>query len=584
MKRINICFVQIAIISLIFVSCDFLDTKIDTITTPERVETSYGTLWNFANSMYAPLQYGFWTIDDNLFASASDEAQQTSVVSGVSYFNKGTINASVNPLSSLYQNYYDGIRAAYFFLDYAKDGENFLALNRDTSAMRNPVNRVNYRRDVLRLDWYRAEAYIAMAYYYSELIKMYGGVPIVTSLMENDPNKGRIQKLSYDDCVEHIVNLIDEYVDQVNPNWNIRISSLSNWDVSDQAGRFDKATALAIKARTLLYAASPRNNPNNDKAKWERAAQAAHELIVFKNYTIPANRNYNTYFQGTGALNNSESIYFIRKYVMNSPEVRNYPISTPGGNSGITPTHNLVSAYEYIGAEDTDNPYANRDPRLAATIVVNGSNWNDRIIDQSPGGFDDMAQANTSRTGYYLKKFLTDNLNLTQSAEAQHLWPVYRYSEVLLNYAEAMNEIYGTDEIPMGFTLSAQQALRQVRRAASTNLPEVTTVDRIEFRDAVKHERRIELAFEDHRYWDLIRWKDAETVLNKPVTGVKVISKDEILIGVDDEENELYTYVYNYQVVDVAPRVFRPHHYYLPFSRAEVENSKGTLQQNDGYN
>ncbi|MCL2512016.1 MAG: RagB/SusD family nutrient uptake outer membrane protein, partial [Bacteroidales bacterium] len=109
-------------------------------------------------------------------------------------------------------------------------------------------------------------------------------------------------------------------------------------------------------------------------------------------------------------------------------------------------------------------------------------------------------------------------------------------------------------------------------------------VDRIEFRDAVKHERRIELAFEDHRYWDLIRWKDAETVLNKPVTGVKVISKDEILIGVDDEENELYAYVYNYQVVDVAPRVFRPHHYYLPFSRAEVENSKGTLQQNDGYN
>ena len=579
MKRKSIELIQVAVIALFFISCDFLDTKIDTITTPERAETSYGTLWNFANSMYTPLQYGFLTIDNNLFAAASDEAQQTSAVSNVSRFNKGMINANENPLSYMYQNYYEGIRAAYFFLDYAKDGENFLALNRDTSAMRNPVNRTNYQRDVMRLNWYRAEACIAIAYYYSELIKMYGGVPIVISLMEDDPNKGRIPRSSYDDCVEHIVKLIDEYQDKVNPNWNTRISSLSNWDVSDQAGRFDKATALAIKARTLLYAASPRNNPNNESAKWERAAQAAHDLIVFKNYTIPANRNYSAYFLGTGALNNAESIYFIRKYMMNTPEVRNYPISTPGGNSGVTPSHNLVSAYEYIGAEDPDHPYLNRDPRLTATVVVNGSVWNNRTIDQSPGGSDDMTQANTSHTGYYLKKFLTDNLNLTQGGQAQHLWPLYRYSEVLLNYAEAMNEIHGTDETPAGFTLSARQALTQVRRAASTSLSAVITTDRNEFRNAVKHERRIELAFEDHRYWDLIRWKDAETVLNNPVTGVKVISKNVVVI---DEENETYTY--QYQIIDVAPRVFRSHHYYLPFTRSEVENSKGTLQQNDGYN
>ena len=567
----NIYGVPFTIMVFIFTGCDFLDTKIDTINTPDRAETSYSTLWSVANSFYAPLQYGFETIDGNLFAAASDEAQQTLAVSDVSRFNKGTINADSNPLSYLYQKYYEGIRAAYFFLDYAVDGEKFLALNRDTSAMADPNNRINYQRDIMRLNWYRAEANVAIAYYYSELIKMYGGVPIVTATMDKNPNKGKIPRSTYDEVVEHIVTLIDDELDNIQPNW--ATPRTDGWNVADQAGRFDKATALAIKARTLLYAASPRNNPNNDPAKWERAAEAAHDLIEFKNYTMPANRNYNSYFLGTNAMGNAESIYFIRKEARNSPEIRNYPIETRGGNTGITPTENLVSAYEYIGPADPSNPYANREPRLAATIVVNGSTWNNRVIDQSEGGSDDMSKANTSRTGYYLKKFLTDNLNLvaTSPEEAQHLWPLYRYAEVLLNYAEAMNEIHPTpDYIPTGYKLSARQALMQVRNSASTSLPAVTTVDRDEFRNVVKHERRIELAFEDHRYWDLIRWLDAEDVLNSPVKGVKVAKDTDGL--------------YHYEVVDVAARVFFSRNYYLPFTRSEIENSQGTLKQNDGYN
>ena len=104
---------------------------------------------------------------------------------------------------------------------------------------------------------------------------------------------------------------------------------------------------------------------------------------------------------------------------------------------------------------DPANPYANRDPRLEASIVTNGSTWNGRTIDQSAGAMDDMAQPNASRTGYYLKKFLTDNLNLTQGATAQHNWVVFRYAEILLNYAEAMNEAYGPDD-NNGYTLTAR--------------------------------------------------------------------------------------------------------------------------------
>jgi hypothetical protein len=565
MKRKITYSILFVLVIATFTKCsDFLDTKVDTFTTPDRVNTRYATLWTFANSFYTPLQYGFTTIDNNLFAAASDEAQQTLAVSNVAYFNKGIISADLNPLAYLYDNYYEGIRSAHFFLDYAKDGENFLALNRDTSGVANIENRISYERNVRSLRWYRAEAHVAIAYYYSELIKMYGGVPIVTTTMDKDEIQGRIPRSSYEQVVEHIEELIDSQLDNLQENWSTHPDN-----VAALAGRFDKATALAIKTRTLLYAASPLNNPENDKTKWIKAARAAHDLIVFKNYTMPNNRNYNAYFSGTGALNNAESIYLIRRTPTNTLESANYPISTPGGNSGITPTENLVSAYEHIGQVDPTNPYFNRDPRLVATVVINGGTWNNRIIDQSPGGSDDMSKANTSRTGYYLKKFMTDNLNLTQGGTAQHLWVLYRYAEVLLNYAEAMNEAYGPDDIPGGFTFSARQALTQVRNSASTSLPPITTTDPNEFRRAVKRERQIELAFEDHRYWDLIRWKDAETVLNSPVKGVRV-SKD--LNG-----------VFAYQVVNVAQRAFLPRNYYLPFRRAEIENSKGSLIQNDGY-
>ena len=99
---------------------------------------------------------------------------------------------------------------------------------------------------------------------------------------------------------------------------------------------------------------------------------------------------------------------------------------------------------------------------------------------------------------YYLKKFLTDNLNLTQGATAQHNWVVFRYAEILLNYAEAMNEAYGPDD-NNGYTLTAREALQIVRDRASMLLPEVTAENKDDFREAVRHERRIELAFEDHR-------------------------------------------------------------------------------------
>jgi len=548
---------------------DFLNTKIDTLVTPTSIATDRGTLFSFANAFYTAIPYGFSALDNSsgsglLFAAASDEAQASTSVYGNSYqvFNQGGLNANSIPDGGLYKNFYEGIRAANFFLDYSKNGRQFLAMNRDTIG-----DASNYKNDVLNLNWYRAEAHIARAYYYSELIKRWGGVPIVTETLQN-AGSTQIPKSTYDEVVAYIISEIDTYKSQLQVNWKTTTS------FAGSDGRFTLGVALAIKARVLLYAASPLHNPTNDLTKWQKAAAAAYDVInndvanptAKFNYALES--NYGNFFIGNQPLVSNETIFVVRRPANNNVETVNYPITTAGGNTGIAPSENLVSDYEYIGAV-TANPYANRDPRLGASIVTNNSTWNGRTIDESAGSFDDMAKANTSKTGYYLKKFLTDNVNLVQGSTVQNHWVLYRYAEILLDYAEAMNEAYGADN-NNGFSLTARQALKRVRDRASTALPLVTAGSTLDFRNALKHERRIELAFEDHRYWDLLRWQDAATVLNQPIKGVTV--------------TKTAPGVFTYTTVNVATRVFNaPANYYYPFSQAEIVNSQGSLKQNPGY-
>lgn len=550
-------FMLFCLFALCGCSKHFLDTKIDIYATPQTIITDRATLFGFANAFYVDLPNGFNALDNNLFAAATDDGQQTAQYSTTALlFNQGGLNPNsinMDAGSGFYKKMYDGIRAANFFLDYSTDYVAFLSLNRDT------INEItNYTKDKLYIHWYRGEAHIARAFYYAQLIKRYGGVPLITQTLKN-ANHIDVPKASYQEVVDFIISEIDQYTDSLQQDWK---SSA----YSDQEGRFTQGAALALKARVLLYDASPLHNPENDLTKWRNAAAAADQVIALQRYSLDP--NYGDYFTGDHALSSNETIFAIRQPAGNTPERLNYPISTPGGNSGMTPTQNLVSAYENLGYADPNNPYVNRDPRLAATIVLNGSTWNGRTIDESLGGSDDMTKPNTSRTGYYLKKFLTDNLNLVQNGTARHPWVVFRYAEILLDYAEAMNEAYGPDD-NNGYSLTARQALQMVRDRASNNLANVTALSKDDFRTAVKHERRVELAFEGHRYWDLLRWKDAEFILNKSVMGVRVTKNT--------------NGSFNYQEVQVADRVFTQAMYYFPFSQSEIVNSGHVLIQNPGY-
>jgi hypothetical protein len=537
----------------------FLDTKIDTSQTITTLNSNYSSLFSFANAPYVYWRNEFTIIDNNLFAPATDEAEQTSASSTVLLFDQGSWNASTNP-DNYYANYYVGIRAANYFLDYSQNYKSFLAFNRDTISA---SGKLNYQNDVLNIGWYRGEAHVLRAYFYFELAKRYGGVPLVTKVLSVTDNSN-IARTGYDSIVNFIVSEIDTYKDSLQVNW--KTSNFANYD-----GRFSLGSALALKARVLLFAASPLNNTGGDISKWQKAASALHDVIVFAQgagqYSLDA--DYQNYFLLNNTLTSNETILAVRYTANNTLETNNYPIATPGGYSGITPSQNLVADYEYTGTADPKNPYANRDPRLAYSVVTNNSTWNGRTINESAGGTDDMSATNASKTGYYLKKFLDDGLNLVQGQTDVHNWPAFRYGEVLLEYAEAMNEAYGPDN-DNSYGMTARTALNSVRNRPGVNMPAVTAANQVDFRSAVKHERRIELAFEDYRYWDLLRWQDAATSLSQPLQGVHVAKNSDGS--------------FTYTVFTVENRVFTaPKMYLYPFPQTEISKSNGVLKQNSGW-
>jgi len=534
-------------------SCNVLDTREDIMYTDEMIASNYNTIKGFGYTAYSYVRNGFQSIDGNLFAPVSDEAEQTASTSQSQLFNTASWNAFNNP-DDVYENDYEGIRAANYFLENYKNYKTLLAVNRDTLT----DNGHQYRLDIADVGWLYQENRVLRAYFYFDLLKRYGGVPLVTQTFSIDDNTN-VPRSNFDSIVNFIVSEVDAVKDSLQTNWKL-------YD-QNRDGRLTKAAALTLKARTLLYAASPLHNPTNDITKWEKAAEAAYAVIALNQFSLHS--SYRDLFLKDNTAISNETIWAIRLGPDNQMERKNYPISTPGGNSGVTPSHNLVSAYEYKGTPDPQNPYANRDPRLAYSVVTHGSSWNNRTIDIRPGGSDQATNPNASRTGYYLKKFLNDGLNLVQGETQLRSWIMMRYAEVLLDYAEAMNEAFGPDDAH-GWGLSARDAVNAVRNRPGVQMPSVIANNQAEMRNRIKHERQIELAFEDHRYWDLLRWKDAESLLNQPLKGIRVT------------KNNGGNYTYTEFVVErrsfVAPKM-----YCYPLPQIEISKSNGILSQNAGW-
>lgn len=549
-----------AAISIAFTlsSCNgFLDREEDSFIDKTATFDSYNRTKQYLTYTYTLLPDGLNRFSrEAMLASATDDAEFAIESAEIQQFNNGSWNALNNP-DDVWNRYYSGISKCCTLL------ENTDHVNLDISRL-DPDKQVEYANSLKDIRMWRAEARFLRAYFHFELLKRYGPIPIVTSTLSINGNYENTPRPTMKEVVDFIAKECDTAADTL---------ELTPWrNVNDAFGRATKGAALALKSRLLLYAASPlyvdfgdtnEANKPTDIAMWKSAADAAKAVIDLNQYELAS--SYTDLFKND--FQNKEYI-FVRRYAANSDfEKSNFPVSF-GGKGGTNPSQNLVDDYEMLDGTPFDwndpakaaQPFANRDARLEATILMNMAPFKGKKVATYPEGADASPNPNATKTGYYLRKFLNEDVNIqTGGSSSGHVVPLFRLAEIYLNYAEALNECDPTNP-------DIALYLNKVRNRAS--LPNVSALSQEQMRAVIQHERRVELAFEEHRSWDVRRWKIASSTLGAPLMGVQIERKP--LGG------------YTYMPVKVEQRVFQPKMYWYPIPQSEVLKLK-QWKQNNGW-
>ena len=495
---------------LTLVSCnEYLEYNQEDFYSENLVFEEYGYTSDVLNNIYSHLPGGLNEIGPSMRASASDDALEAKPTSSIHVMNDGRWQAA-NPIDSKWGSMYKGIRAA-----------NKLIKNHDASNLDDRRYNDNYEQQLREYRLFDDQARFLRAYFYFELMRRYGGVPLLNGEILSLEEVNNQQRNSFEEIKNFIVDECDAVIDSLPLNYEELFSG-------QHKGRATRGTAMALKARTLLYAASPLHGSSQEE--WAAAAEAAHAIIDSGWYNLEG--NYEDVVNNSGS---NELIMGRRLSRSNDFERNNFPAGFEQARPGTCPTQNLVNTYEMANGGDIDeagsgydpdHPYENRDPRLKQTILVNNSNWKGRNVEIWKGGLDGPPQRLATETGYYLKKYVQDNVSLDpyNPSTAFHLWVLFRYGEVLLNYAEAMNEAYGPTADPQGYGMNAIEAMNMIRNRAG--LPDYAgDMNKEAVREEIREERRVELAFEDHRFWDLRRWEILEE--NSEIWGMKITQNDD---------------------------------------------------------
>ena len=294
-------------------------------------------------------------------------------------------------------------------------------------------------------------------------------------------------------------------------------------EVGSEIGRATRIAAYALKARTLLYAASPLFNPNNDKAKWEKAAEACKYILDNADIWGLKLSPYGKLW-GHDAFFNQELIFGLGRGESNSFEMANYPVGVENGSSGNCPTQSFVDQFEYQDNGQTfgqrhpgdislclEDPYEGLDPRFALTVVKNGDEWptngsQKKAIETFNGGFNASPKYGATPTGYYLKKYVDGACVTTADNQTsrRHTWIIFRLGEFYLDFAEAAFYATGSAN-DATYGLSANDAINVLRTRSDIKMPKFTE-DGAAWVERYERERLVELAFENHRFWDVRRW------------------------------------------------------------------------------
>lgn len=546
-------------------SCDYLEYDENKNWTEELVWSEFSYIDRYLTAVYAQLPGTFNCVDGAFLDASTDNAEHLNQSCRITKFNMGTWDMFDTPNGNWSVNY-DGIRLANTFIEHA-----------DTCTLyREEYDFAAKQENLRKLYRYRGEARFLKAFFYFELFKRYGEIPIVEEWTDQyTPTDYSRQP------VTDVVELIAEVCNSALPFLPGK-SDLTGNDYKNNLGRPFKGTAWALKSRAFLYAASELSNSNGTLDCYYDSCAANSAKLFGAGYKIIP--NYEDLFlpNSTTMQDNAEVIWDCRASGSKNLESSNFPIGFYGGNGMTNPTQDLVDAYEMLDGTtfDWDDPndvnrmYTYRDKRFAATILYNGAEMGGRRVECFEGGRDaSNSYQNGTRTGYYLKKFIKTDTDLSgDAANSRHYWPIFRYAEVLLNYAEAMNEMYGPDLDPDGYGKTARIALNEVRQRAGLPVFAEGGLTQDEFREKVRNERRVELAFEDHRHWDLRRWKIDVNPLGRPIHGVRIIRED----------NGDGTFSDKYTPIEIEKRVFEDKMYLYPIPEGEIllQNS---LPQNPGW-
>jgi hypothetical protein len=548
--------VIVLLVFLTLTNCQDLDYNEETGNTKEDIFNDFARSKSFVSGIYNYLPTDFNSIDGAIRSAASDDAEHVNDISSIQKFNEGSWSA-VQQLDNVWATMYNGIRSANVYLKESQ-GQTFADLQY-----------TNTYKDLLKqYNNYPYEARFLRAYFYFELVKRYKNIPLITTVLTPE-DATNVKPATFQEVVDFIVKECDEVAAVLPLDYNAFAGV-------NETGRATRGAALALKSRMLLYAASPLHNPTNDLVLWQKAASAAKEVIDLKLYSLTP--SYTTVVNNLPLSPGPELIFERREAASNAFERRNFPIGFEGGGTGTCPTQNLVDAYEMsnTGLPITDpasrynplQPYGFRDSRLRATILHNGTTWKGIAVEPFVGGKNGAPIANATKTGYYLKKYVLEATNLDSKlgtvTSLIHTWTVFRYGEILLNYAEAMNEAYGPNN-PSTLGMTALQAVNFVRKRASMpNFPATLSADA--FRTKLRNERRVELAFEDHRFWDIRRWKIGDQTQN--IYAMNII------------KNPNASFTYEVKLLETRPFTERMYLYPIPQTELFKNNN---LKQNPGW-
>jgi hypothetical protein len=537
MKKIYLIFILGA--TLLFSACkDTLELIPDGRLSYEQVFSDYLLTGGYLNKCYAYIPLMGMGYDNSTFLGVySDEAQDAQdVLAGyIANYYQGMMTSSSNLVEGgsnmdIYDDMYSGIRKCNVFIDHIDQATKLVV-------------------EANRTKW-KGEAYALRAFYFWQLIKRFGPLPVIKHDLPVDFDYSTHKRPAFYECVQAIITDCDSALAQPNLPWRSNLEA--------ERGAMTKSVVVAIKSQAILFAASPLWN--DGKNYWAEAAtitKASLDALLGKNYAlynpatspVKAYSNYQRFFLVKPEMldnpaNDKETIYSHKGQIGTVWQQHGIPFVADVTKAGASPSQELVDSYEtlngqpvlnltnpYLDADhlmpnyntantqyNKNDPYKNRDPRLFSTIYCNGV-FHNLANNTLPvwtydGGNAGISQTDNrfTRTGYYLRKFM--DYTSTKTANKDGYWRYFRLAEMYLNYAEA--EFYAN-----GVTTNAINAVNVVRaRAGMPILPVGITSTDFELR--LRNERRVEFAFEEQRYYDVRRWKVQDKVEGL-VTGMKIM-------------------------------------------------------------